>query len=64
MTSLDIAHDAARKAVTAWIAKGDGKAGQELRDALAALAAAGSTRPESLKPGVMKSTRAKRRKAT
>lgn len=43
-TAHDQAHEAARKAVTAWIAEGDAKSGRDLIAALVALASAGSTK--------------------
>lgn len=54
----EAAHEATRRAVDAWIAKGDDKAGKALRDCLHALSVVGTSR-RHLKEGVMP----KRRKA-
>ena len=55
---------ACRRAITRWIASEGAEGGRQLRAALHALSAAGSKPTESLRPGVMRRRKAKRRKAT
>lgn len=51
--TADAVHEAARRAVDAWITTGDEKSGRRLRDCLHALSVAGTNRRRPLREGVM-----------